>query len=191
MILAFLRAEIDAPRWQNVHVAALAHLRANRSRLIDRADLGDAQQNRERLAGLRDSRGYGQNKYLFFRFPPDATWRLVVVSPTEIKTFKYINDSSDPRWSRLSAGTRLVGDGIQNLDEAQNAEVNGNVTSIATRLRQGERFPALIAAQRSGSAELVLIEGHNRATAYALTGIPKEIEVFIGTSPDMADWPFY
>lgn len=77
------------------------------------------------------------------------------------------------------------------LDQANNEEINANVTAIADRLRNGDRFPPLIAVQCAGFSDVVLIEGHNRATAYALTGLPDEIEVFIGTSAQIRFWPFY
>jgi hypothetical protein len=38
---------------------------------------------------------------------------------------------------------------------------------------------------------MVLMEGHTRATAYALTGITDVIELIIGTSSHMRRWPFF
>jgi len=110
-------------------------------------------------------------------------------APAEVKLFKYVNDTitGDPRWARLSA-TRLVADGVKNLDHVQSREIRDNVAGIATRLRQRARFPALIAARRGDTAELVLLEGHTRAIAYVLTDLPNEIDVFIGTSAHMASW---
>jgi hypothetical protein len=35
------------------------------------------------------------------------------------------------------------------------------------------------------------MEGHTRATAYALTGLPDEIQVFVGTSAEMHRWHWF
>ena len=77
------------------------------------------------------------------------------------------------------------------LDQAQGSIARDNVVGIANRVRQGDRFPALIAVQCAGNADVVLVEGHTRATAYALTGLPDEVEVLIGTSAHMANWAFF
>jgi hypothetical protein len=37
----------------------------------------------------------------------------------------------------------------------------------------------------------VLIEGHTRATAYALAQLPERIECIVGSSPIMNQWAFY
>jgi hypothetical protein len=54
--------------------------------------------------------------------------------------------------------------------------------------QQGATFPSLIAAT-NGDGPLVLIEGHTRATAYAITNSPAD--VIIGTSPDMTNWKYW
>jgi hypothetical protein len=138
---------------------------------------------------LGENRGFGRDQYFFVDFPDDTIWRLVTVTPTEVKGFKYANRLKN--WARVSGGTRLVGDAVKNLDLEQNAPINTNVVGIATRVRSGEQFPALIAAQLIGTDELVVIEGHNRATAYAFTGLPERIQVFIGSSSQMGGWFFF
>jgi hypothetical protein len=184
MILAFLQADIETPAEDRKELYGNALAVLDKSALIDRGDLTDPQQNNARRRILGEVRGA-----LFQGFPGDTDWRLFKVTPDQLKGFRYVNHL--PNWSTLSGGTRLVGDAVKNLDKVQNAKINSNVTGIATRLRQGDRFPALIAAQLTGADELVLIEGHNRATAYALAGLPDEIEMFIGKSPQMHCWPFY
>jgi len=187
MILAFLRGDIDTrTERRDVYLKALLQIRTDRSQLIDLADLENPGQNDERRTLLGAVRGYGRDLALFAGFPDDTTWRLVTVRPAEIKSFKYAK--CEP-WASLSGGFRLVADGMMNLDQAQFSV--GNVLGIAARVRQGDPFPALIAAQRAGASEVVLMEGHTRATAYALTGSPDKIEVIIGTSARMGSWPFF
>ena len=184
MILAFLQGDIETPAEDRRKLYAAALGAADKAMLIEHGNLMDPQQNGARRRILGEARSA-----LFRGFPSDTDWRLFKVTPDEVKGFKYANHLEN--WARLSASTRLVGDAVKNLDRVQNAKINGNVTGIATRLRRGERFPALIAAQLTGAAKRVLIEGHNRATAYALTGLPDQIQVIIGTSLQMSGWLFF
>ena len=192
MVLAFLQADMESPTERGkAFAAALARTGVDRDLLIGaHADSNNPQQNNIRRCILGAVRGYGWGQYLFKDFPNDTAWRLVTVTPTEVKGFKYANHAG---WG-WSGGTRLVSEGVKNLDQVQTKEIkeiNDRVTDIATRLRQGARFPALIAAQCVGVTDVVLIEGHTRATAYALTNQPGEIEVIIGTSSHMGGWPFF
>jgi hypothetical protein len=188
VILAFLQAEIDSPTMRgSIVTAGLAHIRADRGQLVDRADLSNPQQNYVRQWLLGYARGYGLNQYLFTSFPSDTAWRLFTVIPPELESFKYANDQG---WTEPSGPTRLVAAGVKNVEQIQAGEKVENVAGIATRLRGGDRFPPLIAVQCAGAADVVLMEGHTRATAYVLTGLPDVIEVFIGTSERMWDWVF-
>jgi hypothetical protein len=190
VILAFLQAEIDSPTERGRIVAGgLAHICADRGQLIDHADLKNPQHNSTRCWLLGYARGYRLNQFLFVNFPDDTAWRLVTVTPAEVKYFKYVNHQQG--WAGLSGSSRLVIDGLKNLDQAQNPQYPCNVKAIAARVRRGDRFPPLIAAQCTGAADMVLLEGHTRATAYALTGLPDEIEVFVGMSAHMANWMFF
>jgi carnitine 3-dehydrogenase / betainyl-CoA thioesterase len=70
MILGFLRAEIDSPRF-GAHVR---HLLGDVN-LVLNADLDDAAQNDARRSALRAFRGFGKNRYLFQGFPSESLWR--------------------------------------------------------------------------------------------------------------------
>jgi hypothetical protein len=184
MVLAFLQAEVDSPRYRDYYALALTKIGATRATLIDNADLQDARQNAARSVILGAFRGYGQNRVLFAGFPIDTCWRKVSVTPAELGHFKYAKHRI---WSALTRGTRLVADGATNLDTVQTDEnTRVHVRAVAERLAQGDRFPPLIAVQNAGAHDTVLMEGHTRATAYALTGIPDEITVLIGSSTDMS-----
>jgi hypothetical protein len=190
MILAFLQGDIDTRTDRaSKYAAALASLDVDRATLIDRGDVNDAQGNNRRRWLLDAVRGYERQIALFVEFPADTQWRLITVTPTEVRRFKYVNHQAG--WARVSGSTRLVADGVRNLDQPGNEEIKGNVTGIADRLRQGKRFPPLIAVQCTGIADVVLMEGHTRATAYALTNLPDEIQAFIGTSRQMGGWRFF
>jgi hypothetical protein len=56
-------------------------------------------------------------------------------------------------------------------------------------VRNGASFPELILVSEPDSDELVLLEGHKRATAYVRALDPEvELEVIVGSSPQIAGW---
>ena len=63
-------------------------------------------------------------------FPLDTDWRLVMATANEVGRFKYIKQDI---WHRLSAGTRLVADSIQNLDRAETQEIRGIGDKVSGR----------------------------------------------------------
>ena len=77
VVLAFLRAEIDSPKWGPSYSDLLRRLHLDRDPVIDAADLEDAGGCETRKAVLGAVRGYGCNDALFTGFPPDTTWRRV------------------------------------------------------------------------------------------------------------------
>ena len=186
MVLAFLRAESESPRYRDQYAAFFRAIGANATELLERADLQNLQQDNARNSILRMFRGYGEGVALFQGFPDDATWRRITVTPAQIRLFRYANH---PVWIKLTGGTRLVAAGVTNLGKVQIGEgTSENVRGIARRLERGERFPPLIAVQNAITADMILVEGHTRATAYALSNSPNEIDVLLGTSSGMARW---
>jgi len=75
MVLAFLRAEVDSPRFSPVIKHWLVTHRFDRTTLIDNGLLHDLEQNRLRAELLGAARGYQDNKWLFAEFPDDVQWR--------------------------------------------------------------------------------------------------------------------
>jgi hypothetical protein len=186
MVLAFLCAEVDSPRYR-------AHFRDLDRRLIDHPDLTDADQNLARLVAL-DYRGRRLRIGLFDGFPPDVIWQRWAMTPTELGGVHY---PDYPTWVRLSGGTRLVRDGAANVDRIEVPEdgrtLNVSVLAIAVAIDAGKVSDALIcAAIDDAGAGIVLIEGHARATAYLVAKAPPtEVEVLVGWSAGMANWRWY
>src|SRR6266481_682119 len=91
MVLAFHRAEIDAPRYHRDYLVLLPQLGRARADLIDAPDLENAadNQDRVRLLGLR--RGYGLNERLFRGFPSEITWQRYHLSLAEVGELRYAN----------------------------------------------------------------------------------------------------
>jgi hypothetical protein len=190
MISAFLRAEIDSSRYGGIIKGALARLGLGAS-LIDAPNLADAVENgRRRL--LLGYRGYACREDLFTGFPFDVIWRRVDLEAGDFQTMQYMKDTvtNHPNWTNLSNGTRLVSVGASNLHKLPSNAAFQQIAVIARAIRDGVRFHPLIAAQHH-QGNLVLIEGHSRATAYALERFSGLVGAFVGSSPSMNKWVFY
>jgi len=191
MLAAFLRAEIDSSRYGNNFVkTGLAQLGLERH-IIDAPNLTDAAENGARRR-LMQYRGYEARTALFTGFPLDVRWRRVELEARDFETMQYINDAraTSPHWTNLSDGTRLVSVGARNFRQRLTDPATQQIADIAQALRNGRCFPELIAAEAEGGS-LILIEGHSRATAYALEEPVRAVEVLVGSSPSMSGWYFY
>jgi hypothetical protein len=188
MVLAFLRAEIDSPRFGAVYQSILAQTGKRRSILIDHADLSKKGDNAERIELLAQVRGYKTNRYLFVGFPDDVAWTRATVDLAELGKMKYANY---PAWIMLSHGSRLVGDGASNLETIEAPEnVNSNIRAVAQRIKNGDRFPELIVVE-GGPEDIVIAEGHTRATAYVVAVFQEPVEILVGRSDQMNAWRYY
>jgi hypothetical protein len=103
-------------------------------------------------------------------------------------------------WIRLSGGTRRIRDGAANVEQLQvyeDHDVNAGIRATALAIDGGQAMEALIGGSRaSDGSGLVLMEGHNRATAYLIARHPPvEVTVLIGWSPTMPYvrllWPIW
>jgi hypothetical protein len=191
MVLAFLRAEIDSPRFSLEGMRLRDQLRKcglDPSSLIDNADLGDSQANERRKEILRGWRGYPDGPRVFTNMPADITWRRVRLQPDEIGGLKYCHHRT---WLALSGDSRLVADGAANIGTAVAPDnVNTHVACVADRVRRGEKFPELILVQALDGG-LILLEGHTRATAYVMAPVREPIEALVGTSSHISQWAFH
>lgn len=191
MVLAFLRSEIDSPRFQGACIAALRYLNTTREALIDNADLSDVNQNQQRAFVLSCGRGYGRGALLFMGFPPDVAWRRCTADIVEMADLRYANYET---LRQLSGGTRLVRDGAMRaldgtlpLSEEVRTMIEG-IHVVVAGVHAGRQYPEIIGLQQEGSPQVVLLEGHTRATAYVIAGAPQTVSVLIGTSAQMRHW---
>jgi hypothetical protein len=182
MVLCFIRAEIDSPKWGPLYQRKLKDLHFDRSSLIDNADLGDRLANRDRGVILGAVRGYGHNIALFRKFPLDTRWRRVSVHPSDFYRLKYIN--CDEFWRDVTGGTRLVQDGAERYRGSERA---AGVDAVLEKICQGASIPELILVEdmRGG---LTILEGHTRATAFVAASKPAP--ALVGTSSAMHEWCF-
>jgi hypothetical protein len=180
MVLAFLRAEIDSERFGSCYQAPLAQSGFDRRTLIDSPDLHSTRQNVARRAVLATVRGG-----IFQGFPADVTWRRVALEKTDTPRLKYLNHRN---WTEFSGGTRLVSDGAKNIhSRILPNNTNPQILAIADDVRNGKTYPELIAVAGEGQ-DIILVEGHMRATAYILAGWSVSIDCILGASPSMHEW---
>src|SRR6266478_1183605 len=169
MVLAFLRAEIDAPRYRDGCSQALRAIGRSRATLIDAADLDNDTENRDRTHVLRLVRGYGANAILFRGFPNDVAWQRYEVSVAELGEFLC---AKWPTLLEVAGSGRLVSDGAKRVaidpprrfSSETKAFVEG-IRAVVKRVEAGDYFADLIAVRGMPSSDIVLIEGHTRATA--------------------------
>jgi hypothetical protein len=185
MIAVFLLGELTSERWgQGIRAALDAAGQADA--LITAADLGDADQNRARMALLAATRGYGEDRDVFENFPARVRWVRATLTPGELARVRYIEYSY---WNELSGGSRLATDAAQQIRQGITVfgVSNQRFVRAARAVERGEPFPPLILAGRRRD-DLICLEGHLRLTAYALAGFPREIDCLVGTAPAMDRW---
>jgi hypothetical protein len=141
------------------------------------------------LQALAEFRGYGKNTALFTGFPTDATWLRVAYTVGEVSEMRYANYAT---WVALSAGTRLVRDGAENVLLVQVEEnANHNIIAVQRRVAEGELFPELILAAETKESVPIIMEGHTRATAYVrVLPADAEVEALLGVSKSLSQWVF-
>jgi len=191
MILAFLKAEVDSPRFQALIHDGLRQFCVTREGIIYNANLEDDHQNQIREKLLGRSRGYNNDQFLFKNFPSDIHWRRIELEPRELEILKYANH---PTWLQLSGGDRLVISAAKNIDTIpifeNNHNINESIKIVADNIKKGVMFPELIAVE-DNQGYLILLEGHTRATAYAVANIRSGIEIIVGSSANIQNWGFF
>ncbi|HSZ03421.1 MAG TPA: hypothetical protein VK788_28255 [Terriglobales bacterium] len=179
MVLAFLKAEIDSERFGSSYQATLAQSGFDRCTLIDSPDLHSTRQNAARWKILATVKGG------LFQGLADVSWRRVALEKIDIPRLKYLNHRN---WIEFSGGTRLVSDGAKNIrSRILPNNTNPQILAIADDVRNGKTYPELIAVAEEGQ-DIILVEGHMRATAYILAGWSGPIDCILGASPSMHKW---
>jgi hypothetical protein len=186
MVLAFLRAELDSPRHFTQYLEPILSANGLSTAIMEDADLADQAENRIRAAILGAYRGFRQGHSLFAGFPSDARWRLVALTLAEINDLRYARCNP---WIDLSNGSLSVRDGAENI-ETVSTSVNTDILELAREIEAGN-YPdsEMIVAAESPLSRHILVEGHTRATAYAVANPPvDEVEVIVGYSKGLSDW---
>lgn len=189
VVAKFLEAELLSNRFGPEVKAALAQLNSSED-LVTAPNLEDEKQNRLRAEVLGAYRGWRRGQLLFHNFPDSIDWYVVELSPSEIEELKFINYSY---WLGISGGSLLVGDAADGIrgGKVVFGKSNQPFFDAAKKIESGEMFPEiiLVAEDEDEDATPVILEGHLRATAYALAKKkPDLIKAILGISPSIRDW---
>jgi hypothetical protein len=188
MVALFLRTELPAARFRTT-LQTLLDQAGLPERLVAAPNLGDPAENRAREQLLTWYRGYSTRTGLFDGFPHDVYWEWMAITPAELAAVRYIDYDY---WVELSGGTRLAADAAPRIRAgvAPFGVSSAWALGMAQAVADGARFPPLILVTTGPSGDLVVLEGHARLTAYMLRPdrLPAELEVLVGSSPDMAGW---
>src|SRR5215472_9222038 len=162
MIAAFVRAEIDSPRFGAAYRGLLAQRRVPRS-VVDNPNMLRPEDNDVRRWLLRSVRGY-PDTLLFAGFPTGVSWFKATVAPDDLRSLYY---ADHPTWTTLTRGSRLVADGARNVKDIPTSEdANHNIQAVTDRVLDGETFPELRGVSSAPDGPVVILEGQTRATAY-------------------------
>lgn len=191
MVGIFLQAEINSNRWSKTLKEFLDRDQKPVT-LLQNPDYTNIEENEYRRKLLGEFRGYGNNSYLFEHFPTSIHWQRVLLSKEELKKIKYMNYSY---WNELSGHTRLASKGAENVLNGIEVfgESNKGFIDAADAVKNGIKFPPIILVAQNTDSDLVVLEGHQRITAYlmAYEYMRDELEVIIGYSEEIIRWGSY
>ena len=191
MVAVFLRGELESDRFGPAVRRALVEVGVG-LRLVRAPDLSDGVENAARRHVLDATRGYEQRAGLFGGFPDGVRWEWVALTPDELMAVRFIEYSY---WVELSGGSRLPPDAAWRIRDGVEpfGVPNDGFFELADELVARPPERRLIVVGPGRPAPLVILEGHARLTAMALRpeAIPAELEVLLGTSPDIARWGCY
>ncbi len=188
MIYEFLKGEYRSERFSEELAEAMERL-GYKEELILSANLLDAEENEKRKKLLGAFRGYGEDRELFEHFPEVTEWSLCSFGQEDLKNIRYIDYSY---WNELSAGTGSPLEAAKTIRQGTMIyEVsNDGFLKAAEYIKNGGTFPKLFFLT-SDYEHFVIVEGHQRMTAYGL--LPEyfqNVEVIVGksTEEEIKNW---
>lgn len=188
IVAEFLKAEINSSRWGEKLEPLLIQGEIKKS-VLDNPDLKNELENKQREWVLANFRGWKQNKDLFENFPEDIEWYRAILQIDDLKKIKYMNYSY---WNELSNHTGLVTEGIKTIKAGIKiyGKSNDGFKKAAQYVKEGGKFPKLILVAKDKNSQLILLEGHLRATAmlWQEETITDKLEVFVGFSDKIEHW---
>jgi hypothetical protein len=191
MIAEFLRAEIDSDRWSG-WIRDWLDRHSLPEALVRSPDSTDPGQNATRSALLGEFRGWAAGAMLFRDFPGDVIWHRADLDPADVGD---VLGASYRDWTRLSGGTRRVGDAADNVLGCRFPIETDVVTAVARALVIRDRYAAghvlRLPILVTDGAKIVAIEGHTRLLGWQLGGPSKPLAVILGRSASIASWYFW
>jgi hypothetical protein len=165
-VLAWLLAELDSTRFGGDLANAITKADCSDS-IIRVANLLDRSENDKRWRILKSYRGWLDTDFNSY------DWRLVELDQNGVAGLEYIDYSY---WNELSDNTRKVKRAADNVRKGKVVfEVsNGGFFSIAKEVEAGKELPPIIVVSVADDAHGEILEGHRRATGYALASSPTQ-----------------
>ncbi|HSH31840.1 MAG TPA: hypothetical protein VK963_04215, partial [Candidatus Saccharimonadales bacterium] len=175
VVLEWLKAELNSERFSNDLQAAIKKA-GQTDTIITSADLNDENENKIRQHILRQYREWlTQDLNLY-------SWQWSELSQDDVRGLQYIDYSY---WNELSDNTSLVGRAAQNVSKGKVVfdVPNDRFYSVAKAVEAGQPLPPIILVSNSDKEPAEILEGHLRATGYALAKkVPYPLCAVIGTS---------
>ena len=170
MVLAFLREELDSKRFRESILKTLKDIGASEELILE-GDIANEGQNvlRNQVLGL--FRGY-PDREIFEHYPSSVVWKYAVFEATDLDKLRYVDYSY---WNELSKGTSSPVQAAETICKGEEIYNISNQYFLEGKemLEKGMTFPPLIVLTCEDEMYLIL-EGHCRATAYAL--LPEAFE---------------
>jgi hypothetical protein len=191
VILAWLEAEIDSLRfeqnyvfgWESAHDIALV------KNMIATPNLANPMENYIRKTKLALVRGFGWGQRLFRGLTDDIAWRRVKFTIDEVGEMRYTRLQD---WMALAPDTRKVSEGAAKVGAFQPPDKFAYILVLAKQIHDSDpppSFPKIICLRRPDGGVSVM-EGHGRATAYAIESakFPDGIVAYLGDGASVAQW---
>jgi hypothetical protein len=121
--------------------------------------------------------------------PADTIWTQARANRADLRDCLLM---AGPEWEAMTGGSRRVGDGLP-FGPHHSPDHRRAICAIRGQLLRGAVFPSLISISRPQLDRIVVIEGNKRALAYTggRMALPASIELYIGTSETINDFPFW
>ena len=170
MVLALLREELDSRRFREQILKVLKDAKAS-EKLILEGDIANEGQNVLRKQVLGFFRGY-PDREIFEHYPSGVVWKYGIFEAADLNRLRYVDYSY---WNELSKGTSSPVQAAETICRGEEIYNISNQYFLEGKemLEQGMTFPPLIVLT-CGNEMYLILEGHCRATAYAL--LPEAFE---------------
>jgi len=170
VVAVWLAAEVDSPRFGPT-VRGLLARDGRPTGLVSEPDRDDQQANGYRLGLLREYRGFDErpgstDSYLAGVPVRRLAWWRVRIGPADVARMQFINWDY---WVGVTGGSRLA----TTLATAKLAEPGGPDAyhaSLRDAFLSRRPIPEVILVDSGPHTRLVVLEGHQRATAMAMAG---------------------
>ncbi|MDZ7586212.1 MAG: hypothetical protein U0946_00515 [Patescibacteria group bacterium] len=186
MISEWLKAEFWSPRFGKPIRKVLRQLKLSQN-LLNHPNLNKPIENQKRKEVL-----WSYRQKLLTDFPQNISWEKISLSPEDLQKIKYINYDY---WVNLSDDSRLPAAAIKNINQGVRIFNQSNQPFIkaAKYLTKHGFFPKLILIATQPRAQMVVLEGHLRLTAFLMEPayMPLKLEAIIGYSLDFKNWHLY